>query len=93
MRIDNDTTRKCVRMDEEEQYTLIRKAVFTPTFLKWMEKAFKDIDSEQLENETTDLYNELNNTLEGKPLIPAIVALSEATCTIYKNIVRDKKMI
>jgi hypothetical protein len=77
-------------MDEKEQYAMIRKAVYNQRFIIWMEHQFLDIDSEKIENETTELYNELQKILEGKPLIPAIVALCEVTCKTYKGIVGDK---
>lgn len=77
-------------MEEKDQYAMIRKAVYNQRFLTWMEHKFLDIDSETIENETTDLYNGLQKMLEGKPLVPAIVALCEVTCKTYEGIIDNK---
>ncbi len=76
-------------MIEEDQYSKIRKAVYNQRFITWMKNEYLTIDSEKTENETTELYDELQKVLDGKPSIPAIVVLCEATCKIYKDINDD----
>ncbi len=74
---------------EDDLYSKTRKVVYNQRFITWMKNEYLTIDSGKTENETTELYDELQKVLDGKPSIPAIVALCEATCKIYKDINDD----